>query len=259
MRFAGDSVEPAEEVRRLVRSWEAHGLRDGADPTKDLERLPWLEETGDGVHVVFEARPGNRTWMKWPSSFMAWVRSFGGEMQPAAMVDLVGGSVRATYVAPRRPNPSAGGPANDEDWAPGQGAESVPMLYREMMNTAVSPLLRSMGYRRKGQSFDKQRNGTDAYVIFQKDRWNTKFNVSFTINVSVVNTEVIEDEMRAVRAAAATWKPYPTFIPARGQWGGRVGHILGLPDQWWTIRSREEMREVSRSVLSVLREEIWLS
>ena len=177
-------------------------------------------------------------------------------MQPAAIVDLVGGTVRPIYVSPRRPMPPAVGPANDEHWTPGQGTESAPMLYREMMNSAVSPLLRSMGYKRKGQAFEKRRNGNMAHVGFQKNRWNTKLNVSFTINVSVVNPEMVEEQMQAVRAGRSAARPSANVIPPHGQWGGRVGHTLGLGNQWWTIRSWEEMQEVSRQVVSALSEQV---
>jgi hypothetical protein len=190
------------------------------------------------------------------TSFISWVRTFSEQMQPVAIVDRVGGTVRPIYVAQDGPETSTAGPVKNKNWTPGEGTESPQMLYREMMNNAISPLLRSAGFKRKGQAFEKQRNGYNAYVGFQKNRWNTKYNVSFTINVSVVNSEVVEQQMQAWKGAMAVWGSEIILVPVCGQWGGRIGEFMGRGDYWWSFRSRAEMEDAAKSVVSALKEQV---
>jgi hypothetical protein len=117
--------------------------------------------------------------------FMSWVRTFGEEMHPAAIVDRVSGEVRPIYFAELRPEIPTAGPLRSRDWVPGRGSESVQMLYREMMTSIVAPSLKSHGFRRKGQQFDRTTNGCHEYFDFQKDVYNTKYVVSFTVNLGV--------------------------------------------------------------------------
>lgn len=104
-----------------------------------------------------------------------------------------------------------------------------------MMNIAVSPLMRSAGSKRKGQSFEKRRHGYIAQVGFQKSVHNTKQDVSFTVNLSVVNPEIVEQHFRAWMPAVAYWGTEIVLFPTRGQWHGRIGEFLGVGD-----RSRPE-------------------
>lgn len=122
-----------------------------------------------------------------------------------------------------------------------------------MMNRAVSPLMKAAGFRRKGQVFEKRSNDRIARLDFQKNRYNTEHHVSFTINLAVWSPPVVEEHSRAWQAAIAHWGRDIVLIPTGGQWFGRIGEFLGTGDYWWSFENREEMDDVSRSVVSALR------
>ncbi len=164
------------------------------------------------------------------NSFMSWVRTFGEEAYPAAVVDRVGGEVRPIYVARQRPGISTAGPLTSRDWVPGEGSELVQMLYREMMSSIVAPFLRSHGFRRKGQQFNRTTDGYHEYFDFQKDVYNTKYVVSFTVNVGVV----------------------PPLSTVAGTFYHRLGSLMPAPVDWWVFRDRPEMEQAARSVTAAI-------
>jgi Domain of unknown function (DUF4304) len=127
-------------------------------------------------------------------------------------------------------------------------------LYREMMNHAVSPLMKSAGFTRKGQVFEKARNDRNARVDFQKDRYNTKHHISFTINLAVVSPKAVEEQLRAQCGAQTYWGQDVEVVPTGGQWHDRIGVLLGVGDYWWSFGTRVEMEDAARSVVSALRD-----
>jgi Domain of unknown function (DUF4304) len=261
VRFAGLSAEPVEEVRRLVESWRTQRLRDGADSTRELERPPWLELTSQGVEVVFESRPGNQRWKGWMASLVRWSGTFSEEMHPVAIVDRVSGEVRPIYVSrPRSANPSAG-PVRNSDWAPGQGRESVQMLYREMMNSAIAPLLKSHGFRRAGQQFNRTTNGYHEYFGFQKSVHNTKYEVSFTVNVGVHHPVAEAEHGAAHQAAYQRWGAELSYFSGHiyvvstvGRLSDRLGDLTQDRVPWWTFRDRVEMEQAAHAVTTAITE-----
>lgn len=123
-------------------------------------------------------------------------------------------------------------------------------LYREMMNRAITPLMKAAGFKRKTQVFEKDLNDRKARVEFQKNRYNTKHHVSFTINLAVVSPRALEEHLRARLGAITYWGRDVVVIPTGGQWVGRIGAFLGTGD----FRTREEMDDAARSVVSALRD-----
>ena len=104
----------------------------------------------------------------------------------------------------------------------------------------ASPLMRSAGYRRKGQEFEKQRHGYKAYVGFQKSVYNTRYDVSFTINVSVVNRAVQEEQMRA-------WSGAMAFGDQISIWSrGVVSGVVALGSLWRAARTTGGDSEAER-------------
>lgn len=231
IRFTGESAVPVEEVQRLVDSWNAEQVRDGADSSQDLERPPWVEVSRGGVDVAFESRPGGRKWKKWMNSFMSWVGTFAEGMYPAAVVDRASGEVRPIWFGREQPEIPTAGPLRNPDWVPGRGSESVQMLYREMMNSIVAPFLRGHGFRRKGQQFERTTDGCHEYLNFQKNIHNTKYVVSFTVNLGVV----------------------PVQPSIKGGFSNRLGSPMPALE-WWIFRDRQEMEQAARSVTTAIAE-----
>ena len=67
---------------------------------------------------------------------------------------------------------------------------------------------------------------------FQKNVYNTKYVVSFTVNVGVVS-------------------PSPTL---GGTFGDRLGSLMPAPVDWWISRDRHEMEQAARSVTASIAE-----
>lgn len=258
VRFGGSATEPLVEVQRLVGSWLAEHARDQGEVTDELARPPWAEMAGKDVDVVFEARPGSRRWKGLLSVFMRWAGTFGEGMHPVAIVDRVDGSVRNLYVPREGPLTEMPSPVLDENWAPGEGPESVQALYREMMSSTIAPLLKGHGFRRKGQQFDRTTNGYHEYLGFQKDRYNTKYQVSFTVNITVVCEAADEERFAALIAAREQAPPEAVTgrmifaVPIVGYLQDRLGHLLPDSVPWWTFRNRQEMELVADSVAAAI-------
>lgn len=122
------------------------------------------------------------------------------------------------------------------------------------MSRVVSPLMRTAGFKRKGQAFTKDRNDRNAHLDFQKDRYNTRDHVSFTINLGVVSPRAVEEHLKALCGAITYWARRDILmIPTGGQWGGRIGQFLGTGDYWWSFETRLQMEGVAESVVSALR------
>jgi hypothetical protein len=192
------------------------------------------------------------------NSFMSWVRTLSGAMHPVAIVDRVDGVARPIYFARERPAIPTAGPLQGDDWAPGEGSESVQMLYREMMNSIVAPLLRSHGFRRKGQQFDRTTGGYHEYFGFQKNRWNTKYEISFTVNVGVHCPAVEAEQHAAWQAALGRWGGDLSVVrdihavSIVGRLYDRLTSLIADPVSWWIFRDRPEMEQAGRSVTAAI-------
>ena len=131
--------------------------------------------------------------------------------------------------------------------------ETAQALYAEMMKSVVAPFLRSHGFKRKGQQFSRTTNGYLEGVDLQKSRWNTKDEVSFTVNLAVYHPVAQEEQISAWQAAMGRWGRDIRVVPTVGNLGDRLGHLTPEAiDKWWTFHDRGEMEKAARSVIADL-------
>ena len=126
-----------------------------------------------------------------------------------------------------------------------------------MIRDAISPALRSMGF--KGSSGRYELPHPDFWILlgFQKSKANSETYVKFTINIAVVRKSDWEE--------ASLSRP---LVPSRPDysinWGvfgmpglyGRVGQFMRRGDLWWKIEYGRRRQTIAREIIQAVRDDV---
>lgn len=97
-----------------------------------------------------------------------------------------------------------------------------------LLRTAVTPLLRKVGFRKVGLYYFRQRSGNWELVQFQKSWSNTVDETRFTVNCGIVSTRLARFLL-----GADLKMPTPEY---NWHYSQRLGFLMaGGQDKWWTI------------------------
>jgi len=89
-----------------------------------------------------------------------------------------------------------------------------------------------------------------AYILisFQKNRWNTKDDLEFTINVSVIaKTEWMQAKQKYsfLGEAPTGNEHYPLDM-----WSRRLAMLQpGSGDKWWAVNNQDDLESVSSDII----------
>lgn len=123
--------------------------------------------------------------------------------------------------------------------------------YALLVKERIAPGLRQLGWRGSGQTY-RLPNAAGHHVMLglQRDRWNTRNRVSFTLNVSVITR--------------AGWQQWPGTSENSGApsansyygsagWQQRIGLLLQPPgDYWWRVWGEQDVEPVAAEVLALV-------
>lgn len=117
----------------------------------------------------------------------------------------------------------------------------------DLSTAAISPLLRSHGFSKKSNKYNR-RVGTYVDVVeVQLSRWNDDASCTFTINLGVADTEVFE----------ACWGKQPAAFIAAVDCivRARLGQLIDptdRTDRWWRLDERGSDDTVAEEIVSAL-------
>lgn len=110
-------------------------------------------------------------------------------------------------------------------------------IFKELIK-ALSPLLKSMGFTKKGNSFHLEMGKNYGVVNFQKSRESTEGLVKFTINFGIYS-DVLGQLQYHYNSSA---KPEVDQC----HWEARVGSFMpGCPDYWWNVGTSDNLSEMA--------------
>ncbi|MFC6344382.1 DUF4304 domain-containing protein, partial [Nocardioides hankookensis] len=121
-------------------------------------------------------------------------------------------------------------------------------VYAEWMKTAFGPTLRAEGMRGSGGRFEFPSDVVWAQLGFQKSTYSDAQEVRFTVNLSVIQREMWEEQHTAKPHLGKS--PSPSFH--YGAWADQVRIGLLAPDgedKWWRIVRGVQSSEVRDDVL----------
>lgn len=107
--------------------------------------------------------------------------------------------------------------------------ESFDLFLREH----ITPLLSERGFKKKGSTFGLRGTGVWGILNFQKDRWSTRDEVGFTINVSLFSDFLGQQDIHGLGGAFSDRK-----VPAEVacHWRERIGSLFpARQDTWWRV------------------------
>jgi hypothetical protein len=117
-------------------------------------------------------------------------------------------------------------------------------LFKELIN-ALTPILKPMGFSKKGNSFYLEAGKNYGIVNFQKSRESTKDVVKFTINCGVYSDTLGRLQYDYNSSA----KPEVEQC----HWEARVGSFMpGSPDYWWNISASENLSGIVTNVIKTV-------
>lgn len=121
--------------------------------------------------------------------------------------------------------------------------------YKKLLNNFISPALRKRGFKGTSGVYELSNPGAYVQIGFQKNKWNAQQDVSFTVNISVIDKKVWEEARKR-----KTWldsKPSAnTSYPVK-MWMSRLGNIPLLGhDKWWKLHSDSNVEVIAIDIIS---------
>ena len=117
-------------------------------------------------------------------------------------------------------------------------------IFKELIK-ALTPIFKSMGYSKKGNSFYLEAGKNFGVVNFQKSRESTKDVVKFTINFGIYS-DVLGQLQYDYNSSA---KPEVEQC----HWETRVGSFMpGSPDYWWNVSASDNLSGITSNVMETV-------
>lgn len=117
-------------------------------------------------------------------------------------------------------------------------------IFKEIINK-LSPLLKKMGFDKKGNNFYLEENKNFAVVNFQKSRESTKEIVSFTINFGLYSDVL-----------GRTQYCYNNSVKPeieKCHWQARIGNFMpNSPDYWWEVNLSSDLNDIASNIFGVI-------
>lgn len=117
-------------------------------------------------------------------------------------------------------------------------------IFKELIK-ALTPILKPMGFSKKGNSFYLEVGKNYGIVNFQKSRDSTKDVTKFTINFGIYS-DILGRLQYDYNSSA---KPEVEQC----QWRARVGAFMpGSPDYWWNVNTSDNLSGITSNVMEVV-------
>jgi hypothetical protein len=120
--------------------------------------------------------------------------------------------------------------------------------FKEMLQSAISPALRALGFKGSGQTFELADERFWALLGFQKSLASDRSMVKFTVNFCVIDKAQYSAREEASYLPP---KPMPNIRGGPGWWE-RIGEVLPQRhDVWWTLRGGPAAALAQKVVLAI--------
>ncbi|WP_439698634.1 DUF4304 domain-containing protein [Mucilaginibacter sp. AW1-7] len=117
-------------------------------------------------------------------------------------------------------------------------------IFKELIKE-LTPILKPMGFSKKGNSFYLEAGKNYGVVNFQKSRESAKDVVKFTINFGIYS-DVLGQLQYGHNSSA---KPEVEQC----HWGARVGFFMpGSPDYWWNVSTSDNLGGITSNVMKAV-------
>lgn len=117
-------------------------------------------------------------------------------------------------------------------------------IFKELIK-ALTPILKPMGFSKKGNSFYLEAGKNYGIVNFQKSRDSTKDVTKFTINFGIYSDTLGQLQYGYNNSV----KPEVEQC----HWEARVGSFMpGSPDYWWNVNTSENLSGITSNVMEAV-------
>ncbi|UXD71813.1 DUF4304 domain-containing protein (plasmid) [Sphingobacterium faecium] len=109
---------------------------------------------------------------------------------------------------------------------------NLQLEFDEILKNIVFPFFKELGFKKKGNVFNKKTSEITQVVNIQKSRWNHQDNVSFTFNIGFFISQFYIENWN---------KEIPKFVREYDcQIGFRLGQIVKGHDFWYELNEKIE-------------------
>ena len=119
-------------------------------------------------------------------------------------------------------------------------------LFKKFLEIEIHPFLKSKGFSRQGQTSFKWVGKNCEVVNFQANRYNTREDCKFTVNLGVFNRRIFQFETE--------YKPVPENPKEYDcHWRERLNSLLpDRPPEWWAINKDTQLSVLGYGIRSGL-------
>lgn len=118
-------------------------------------------------------------------------------------------------------------------------------IFKELIKE-ITPLLKQMGFNKKGNSFYLELGKNYGIVNFQKSRDSTMDVNKFTINFGIYS-DVLGQLLYDYNSSA---KP----VVEQCHWAARVGSFMpDSTDYWWNVNTSDNLSSITSTVIEVVK------
>lgn len=124
--------------------------------------------------------------------------------------------------------------------------------FKRMMQEAIAPALRELGFKGSGQSYTYPSETHWAQLGFQKSAYGDSGEVSFTINVSVISKR--DWDQRFATRPGYSVRPAANTGHGVG-WHERIGLLLpAWTDLWWSVPAGRPTTGIANEAIAAVRD-----
>lgn len=124
--------------------------------------------------------------------------------------------------------------------------KTVSQRFSNVLKEGICPILKENGFRRKGQNFFKPLDEVGHIINIQKDKWNSKDEIKFTINIGVFSNIYWLSELDFENTKILPEFPKESESIIRK----RIGELKYGEDYWYSIESQRSERKLIKDVAS---------
>ena len=112
--------------------------------------------------------------------------------------------------------------------------KSAPQRFSNVLKEGITPILKENGFKKKGQNYYKSIGEIGQTVNIQKDKWNSKDEIKFTINLGIFSEKYWLSEFDFDKTKKIPQLPKESESIIRK----RIGELKYGKDFWYSIESQ---------------------
>lgn len=119
--------------------------------------------------------------------------------------------------------------------------------FDQILKNIINPFFNENGFKKNGNTFNKKINDLVQVASIQKSKWNSQTNISFTINVGFLITEIYLEDLNHIPKFIREYDCHINF---------RLGNFIYGNDYWYEINTNTKREKLEIQIYNDLHDSL---